>query len=165
MSVPLFAYGTLMAGGKWHRLLGEAFFVGRGWVEGKLFLVEDYPALVSGHGHVSGELYLVDEKTLKQVDQLEGIVPRRKALSEYWRTQMSVRFGARSITAFVYVYLKKKRLLPLKGNDFGLHARCGQVRIAPGCQIVPYPAFASRLGEVIEARKESRIVFAHRLLP
>jgi len=74
----VFVYGTLMRGGRLHRLLSNSPFQGEGFVCATLFDTgSGYPAMVKGLDKMTeqtlGEVYEVDEETLVQLDQVEGV--------------------------------------------------------------------------------------------
>lgn len=67
-------YGTLKAGHGNNYLLETAKFVSNARVKGTLYSLGGFPALsVHGNTDVLVELYDVDEPTLAQLDQLEGV--------------------------------------------------------------------------------------------
>lgn len=109
----LFVYGTLLSGAghpMGARLARESRVVGSGSVVGRLLDLGAYPALIeagSGGNLVHGEVHELSdpEKSLRWLDEYEGIVSSRENASEYERVarlaQLDV--GA-AITAWVYVY-------------------------------------------------------------
>ena len=67
-----------MRGGRLHRLLSTSLFHGEGFVCATLFDTgSGYPAMVKGFEKMTdqalGEVYGVDEDTLVQLDQVEGV--------------------------------------------------------------------------------------------
>lgn len=75
MRTRVFVYGTLQRGGRNHRLLRTAVLVGRVRTAPafRLYDLGAFPALVSGGDQaVAGEVYEVDERTLAELDRLEG---------------------------------------------------------------------------------------------
>jgi gamma-glutamylcyclotransferase (GGCT)/AIG2-like uncharacterized protein YtfP len=71
----LFVYGSLMAGLRYAHLMAGATFAGPTATREPytLFDLGPYPAASPGGSSVlQGEVYVVDEKTLAQVDRLEG---------------------------------------------------------------------------------------------
>lgn len=74
MSHHVFVYGTLRQGQHNHRLLATSPQVGRAFTFGKLVDLGSIPALVElgGADRVHGEVYIVSDKTLENLDRLEG---------------------------------------------------------------------------------------------
>ncbi|NPA16561.1 MAG: gamma-glutamylcyclotransferase [Aquificae bacterium] len=96
----LFVYGTLKRGGKLHRYMDGARFIGEGRIEGyRMYLVDWYPAVVRGYGNVYGEVYMVDRKLLRLIDGIEeeGVLYRRE--------KVDVKMGDKTIKCWVYIYL------------------------------------------------------------
>ncbi|MFW6046457.1 MAG: gamma-glutamylcyclotransferase family protein [Candidatus Woesearchaeota archaeon] len=73
---PVFVYGTLLSGCENHDLLDNVLFVGKAKTKkkGLLYIINNIPYLnFKRNGkNIKGELYLVDERTLKDLDDLEG---------------------------------------------------------------------------------------------
>jgi gamma-glutamylaminecyclotransferase len=72
----LFVYGTLLAGEKYHHLLGDADCHGSAETEPAYELVDlgEYPALVSGGAVAAhGEIYEISEQTMAELDVLEDV--------------------------------------------------------------------------------------------
>lgn len=96
-----FAYGSLKKG-RWGwkelKLEQRADFMGGGSVEGRIFDLGEYPALVPGKGRVRGELWrLRDEEALKTLDAFEG--------EEYLRDEVEVEAeDGKSARAWAWVY-------------------------------------------------------------
>lgn len=79
--IPIFVYGTLKAGGRLHRVLENAFWLGDGITAGHDFNMYDtggFPVVRPVHashemgGKIFGELYMVDPVTLLELDRIEG---------------------------------------------------------------------------------------------
>ena len=71
----VFVYGTLKRGFSNNRLISGSKFVGEARTEGKFALYESgIPFVIEDEqvSQISGEVYEVDEKTLAQLDRLEG---------------------------------------------------------------------------------------------
>jgi gamma-glutamylcyclotransferase (GGCT)/AIG2-like uncharacterized protein YtfP len=100
----VFLYGTLMRGEPaWHRLgLATALaFVCEAGIEGVLYDLGGYPALVPGEGRVPGELFrIVDPAVLAAMDAYEVYLPERPGDSDYLRRRVRVA----GLDAWVYVY-------------------------------------------------------------
>lgn len=108
----LFVYGTLLSGAghpMGARLGREGSLVGPALIEGRLYDLGLYPALVeagAGGGVVYGEVYALTAPvtSLRWLDAYEGIVPGR-AQCEYERVERSVRLEAGGeVRAWVYLY-------------------------------------------------------------
>ena len=71
----VFVYGTLKRGHGLHYALSEAQYLGDYIVQGEMYNLGAFPALVPTTDHtrfVHGELYLVDIDTLAHLDAVEG---------------------------------------------------------------------------------------------
>ena len=69
----IFVYGTLKSGFHNHYLLEDSEKRESGFAEGiELHQGPGFPFAKKGQGVTHGEVYYVDDKTLMQVDQLEG---------------------------------------------------------------------------------------------
>lgn len=71
----VFVYGTLMSGFGNHRLLKDSLLIERAATEDEYVLVANViPYLLEeeGKSYVRGEVYEVDERTLENLDGLEG---------------------------------------------------------------------------------------------
>ena len=74
-SIFVFVYGSLKSGHYNHSLLSNSVFVSNHITEPKFTLVDlgAFPAVLShGATSIQGELYKVTEKTLAELDKLEG---------------------------------------------------------------------------------------------
>lgn len=116
----LFVYGTLMSGMAASHLLSDiARPVGRGRVQGRLYDLGEYPALVPGGpgDTVWGEIYrILRPANIRQIDRYEGFDPSRPApLYRREATWVTLEDGA-SLQAWAYVYNRRlpanARLLP-----------------------------------------------------
>lgn len=127
-STRLFVYGTLRRGFNhpMARLLARhARYLGEGRVNGRLYRVGTYPALV-GTRHdnewVTGDLYALDGKMwlLRRLDRYEGITANRRASAEYQRVIATVfREDGSSLQAWLYRYrLPVTRMMRLTSGDF-----------------------------------------------
>jgi gamma-glutamylcyclotransferase (GGCT)/AIG2-like uncharacterized protein YtfP len=73
--VKVFVYGSLMNGfWNFEILLGDKVKeIRKGTTRGEIYhLPEGYPGAIEGCGQIHGELIEVDDKTLKELDLLEG---------------------------------------------------------------------------------------------
>ena len=110
----VFVYGTLQRGCSNHVLLsGSAFLgaavtrapfvlrtlVGEDGRRGIPFVGADLPI-----GPVHGEVFLVDDRTLVELDRMEGYVPGDPDASWYRRETVNVSMGERLIEAFMYFH-------------------------------------------------------------
>ena len=94
----LFVYGMLRQGGgysitdRWP----QARFVGEASLNGDLYDLGQYPALVpGGTGDVIGEVYQIDENTLLQLDEFE-------APAGYRRSEVTASVQGRPTMCWVY---------------------------------------------------------------
>ena len=70
----VFVYGTLRRGEGNHMLLQNSDYLGEDSIQGSMFNVGYYPAVILGNGGiVEGELYEVEDPTLNSLDALEGV--------------------------------------------------------------------------------------------
>ena len=101
----IFVYGTLMEGERNHRLIESQECEGEGFIHGfNLYNLGYYPGIrPSRHPEhiVHGEVYLVDDRTLEQVNRLEG------EGSLYILQYVDVTMDDKVVTAGVYVYNHK----------------------------------------------------------
>ena len=110
----LFVYGTLLSGLSNHHHMVGATCLGPAIVQGALFDMGDYPAmLVSGDlsaplGPVLGELYKIEAPHWPRLDALEEVDPHSIENSMYLRVPIQVQWkhpeGPQTVTAQVYVY-------------------------------------------------------------
>ncbi|MDQ8189911.1 gamma-glutamylcyclotransferase family protein [Roseibacillus persicicus] len=92
MKVPVFVYGALRQGASNAWRMERASFVGKATVAGTLVKVDWYPGLVlGGDALVQGEVYQVDEQTLRELDEFEGIGVEDTRNDEYRRVEATVR--------------------------------------------------------------------------
>ncbi len=102
----VFVYGSLKRGFENHDLLGAAVFAGKAATVASYRMMDGpYPVLRqsdTGGWRVSGELYEVDTRTLKALDDLEGVDERF-----YDRIEIDVMMAdepaARNTRAFIYI--------------------------------------------------------------
>jgi gamma-glutamylcyclotransferase (GGCT)/AIG2-like uncharacterized protein YtfP len=127
----VFAYGTLRrGGGGLHRLLAAgAEFHGRGAVQGRLFMVADYPgAVTSGDPaeRVVGEVWRLVSRAerrlalLGRLDEYEGYDPASPERSLFVRVEESVTLDAGgTLSAWVYRYNRSTTgLTRIHSGDF-----------------------------------------------
>jgi gamma-glutamylcyclotransferase (GGCT)/AIG2-like uncharacterized protein YtfP len=110
----LFVYGTLRNDAKnsmYHLLARNSTFIGDATYQGKLYLVEDYPAAVPSHNpadSVLGEVYSVHNfnYVLPQLDEYEECSTRFPKPTEYVRRIESVtlKTSGISILCIIYIY-------------------------------------------------------------
>jgi len=73
MKHKVFVYGTLRRGLGNHGYLANSRLVGEATINGyEMFDYGYFPAVVKGNGVIHGEIYEISDKTLKQLDTLEG---------------------------------------------------------------------------------------------
>jgi gamma-glutamylcyclotransferase (GGCT)/AIG2-like uncharacterized protein YtfP len=91
MNEPLelvFVYGTLRSGGSNHFRMAGSTRIAAGWVIGKMYRIDWYPALVLKEGEkIFGEVYSVNPSNLRALDQFEGLSAGEIEGSEYRRTK------------------------------------------------------------------------------
>ena len=119
----VFVYGTLQRGCSNHGLLVGSQFLGAAVTEddfvmrtlvdaqgrrGIPFVGRDIPL-----GPVHGELFAVDDRTLVQLDQLEGCVPDDPDASWYRREKVAVRIGDSGEVHQAFIYLHERPASPL----------------------------------------------------
>ncbi|GAB7386973.1 gamma-glutamylcyclotransferase [Bacillaceae bacterium] len=117
---PVFVYGTLRSHQANYGFLRKAEPVAaQCWAAGTLYDTGfGYPAMVPGEGgRVYGEMYLVNEKQLRQLDDLEGY-EGEGGDNEYERIRLTVHTDKGSWKAFAYVY-SPERVQEEKRIDFG----------------------------------------------
>jgi gamma-glutamylcyclotransferase (GGCT)/AIG2-like uncharacterized protein YtfP len=117
----LFVYGSLLSSvchPMGTRLRGEARLVGAAMIEGRLYSLGRYPALVQGQDgpySVHGEVYALTNpvSSLAWLDRYEGIVPGRPEESPYGREERPVCLASgASLIAWVYLYRRSVRMRP-----------------------------------------------------
>jgi gamma-glutamylcyclotransferase (GGCT)/AIG2-like uncharacterized protein YtfP len=118
----VFVYGTVRRGGL--RAMPELFpgaqFIGQGHVRGSLYDLGAHPGLLldEADSSVVGEVYEIDDEILSKLDDIE-------AASYYWRRQVAVALGGRSVTCWVYVYDPEfyPRRIPITSGDWIEYAK------------------------------------------
>jgi len=88
----VFVYGTLRRGGSNAFRMDGAQFIGKGRVEGCLFVISWYPGLVPGKdlGWVHGDVFRVGPEQMRALDEFEGLSAGEIEGSEYRRVQVPV---------------------------------------------------------------------------
>lgn len=90
-----------------HQLLVQnCIYIGQGRVNGKLYEVDNYPALIESHNsQVYGELYqIVDREVLAKLDEYEECSPDFPKPHEYIRKILPIYLHEQIIEGWVYVY-------------------------------------------------------------
>ncbi|REL24055.1 gamma-glutamylcyclotransferase [Rhodohalobacter sp. SW132] len=124
----LFVYGTLRSDSSVNRadlLGGNSVFIGRGFVQGRLYDLGWYPGLVLSDNpeeQVCGEIYRMTEPAvvLAGLDEYEGCSTRYPEPHEYRRKEISAkRQDGKSENVWAYIYnhptADKKRIT---GGDY-----------------------------------------------
>ncbi len=110
----VFVYGTLRRGGSNNFRMDGFSWIGPAAVNGHLYEVSWYPALVldENAGEVVGDLYKVSEEGLAALDEFEG--------SEYRRTRTMVQNSDNEAeSAWVWAWNKPTEgLQPIPGGDW-----------------------------------------------
>lgn len=124
----LFVYGTLRKAqnGSLHPDLKQAVFLSDAHVNGKLFLIAQYPGVVlsvDDHHTVRGEIYhLPDpEQQLQKLDDYEECSPQFPAPHEYQRTTcIATQPDGSAIKTWIYTFqYVTDQLTQLSNGDFG----------------------------------------------
>ncbi len=102
----LFVYGTLLSGLDYAWMLEDADFLGLGIIEGVMFNVSWFPAVVAGDGYVIGELYRINDYHVRALDDFEGYHEHQEEESLFIRREVEVRLFADGyhVRAFCYLY-------------------------------------------------------------
>lgn len=106
----LFVYGTLRKGQRSHKVLAglRARFMAKGYVQGCLYDLGQYPGAVKGAGgsdRVFGEVYLLVHPSLcfKTLDRFEGFDPQKNQLNLFERSKTRVKLrGGEETDAWIY---------------------------------------------------------------
>ena len=115
MNPNLFVYGTLLSTAghpMGARLRHQARLIGEASIQGRLYDLGRYPALVASAGapgKVHGEVYALDNPAtaLKWLDAYEGIVPGDGDQNDYQRVERLAQLvSGEEIAVWVYVYRK-----------------------------------------------------------
>jgi gamma-glutamylcyclotransferase (GGCT)/AIG2-like uncharacterized protein YtfP len=121
MNAHLFVYGSLLARlchPMGTRLRGEARLVGAATIQGRLYSLGRYPALIEsedGAYPVHGEVYVLADpaSSLAWLDRYEGIVPGKPGESPYGREERPVRLATgTSLIAWVYLFRRSVKMRP-----------------------------------------------------
>ncbi len=122
----IFVYGTLRKTQKKHPLLCEhTQFIENATFCGKLYLIQDYPAVVFSENlndKVIGEVYqlLAIDKAFLVLDEYEEVGEQFPSPNEYFRKQMPIILDSgKPLTAWVYMYNHSLENKPyLTSGDF-----------------------------------------------
>jgi len=87
----VFVYGSLLQGLPLSHILDSSEFLGNVVAGGVvLYDLGAYPAIKHGDGAVVGEIYYVDDKTLQNLDAVEGFYPDNLRNSLYHRRKIKI---------------------------------------------------------------------------
>ena len=128
----LFVYGTLkrdIINSKHNLIAKYVKFIGYGFVYGKLYEVNNYPALIldkSAKSKVYGEIYKIKKpyfkKLFKILDDYEECSNRFKKPHEYKRVVANAYLRGRKIKVWLYEYnYKTDGLKLIKSGDYSLY--------------------------------------------
>jgi gamma-glutamylaminecyclotransferase len=100
----VFVYGTLKRGGENHRFLAGQTYVGpaRTAAGYRLYRLSGYPGMVADEGDasgVAGEIWAVDEPTLRQLDEFEGV---DEGLYERTSVRLRAPFDREQVETYLY---------------------------------------------------------------
>jgi len=125
--LPLFVYGTLRQGGRYHRryLAGRFLTWQPATLPGRLFYEPqgEYPCLLPGSGVARGEIYHLDPATaaltMARIDRLEEYRPGKEKESLYLRREArAYREDGGEVRVWVYYWNGGGTGRPVPGNDF-----------------------------------------------
>ena len=110
--VYLFVYGTLLSNSKhpmYEVLINEASFVSKGFFQGKLYDLGQYPGAIESTeaaDQVTGEVYLLHNlSVLEKLDEYEGFSDINRANSLFVRKNVPVlQENGHTIYANIYLY-------------------------------------------------------------
>lgn len=114
-----FVYGTLKQGQSNAYLLAPfVASVETATVNGRLYDVGEFPALIEGQGRVHGQLVTLDDGSWAQVlaivDRLEGFIEDDPDSSMYIRRLVTARTADKSVKAYAYFYNRRHpAMLPI----------------------------------------------------
>lgn len=109
----IFVYGTLrkkMASSMYHLLAGHCEYFSDGYMQGKLYEVNGYPAAIESHSKqdkVHGEIYrIVDaDLLLAKLDEYEECTDKFPEPHEYIRKNLAITLSdGGSVMAWVYIF-------------------------------------------------------------
>jgi len=139
MTSSLFIYGTLLSGigHPMHDVLARYTApLGAGHINGKLYDVSDYPALVLSNNTsklVWGEIYQIQDEAelFKYLDEYEGCAPHSRKPYEYHRNMVTIHDASQhSLLAWTYLYKSPVAHLALiPGGDYLAHRNKGRLKI------------------------------------
>ncbi|AMV73325.1 gamma-glutamylcyclotransferase [Desulfuromonas carbonis] len=125
--LPLFVYGTLRQGGRYHQpyLAGRFLSWQPATLSGRLFYEprEEYPCLLPGSGMARGEIYQLEPataaSTLARIDRLEEYLPDKETASLYLRREaLAYREDGEEVKVWVYYWNGGRTGRPVPGNDY-----------------------------------------------
>lgn len=105
----IFVYGTLKRGQiNDHLLASYALTIREATIDGLLYDVGEFPALIDGHGKVHGEVVAVEPALLSHVlavlDRLEDFVQNEPESSMYLRRVVHAETASQSVNAYAYFF-------------------------------------------------------------
>lgn len=139
MTSHLFIYGTLLRGigHPMHELLEQhSRLIGHGYINGNLYEITDYPALVLSNNAkkiVWGEIYQIqnEPELFKYLDEYEGCAAHSRRPHEYQRDLVSIHdSGQHCLLAWAYLYKQPVAHLQLIPNgDYLAYRNKGRLKI------------------------------------
>ena len=115
MTTTVFVYGTLRKNLGWNHLLQNSEFIGEALSQEKYSMYADnIPYVIESEKdiNISGEIYLVNDKTLKNLDQLEGHP------NWYKRKEVPILINNSVMNCWIYFYPEPKGQKICSGNYF-----------------------------------------------
>ena len=125
MSILVFVYGTLKKGFGLHSYMGNSYCKKKDQLKGwDMYRLQSFPVIIPGKGVITGEVYQVNGKTLKLLDQVEGV-----DYGHYKRKKVTTVSGER---VWVYYQDESKHWWELLQGGVFTRSKRRITRIIPG---------------------------------